>query len=340
MGEAILILSFGGPEKPEDVMPFLENVTRGRGVPPERLREVAEHYYHFGGRSPINDQNRALIGALREHLERRGLALPVYWGNRNWHPFLADTVRQMKADGIRRAYAFATSAFSSYSGCRQYREDIARAVAEAGQGAPEIIKLRVYFNHPGFLEPMTERVRAALALLPGDAAAAAHLVFTAHSLPLAMAETSDYVAQLAEACRLVAEGCGHPRHVLVYQSRSGPPAQPWLEPDILDWLRQLAAASPASRDVVVAPIGFVSDHMEVLYDLDEEAKLLAGQLGLRLIRAATVGAHPRFVRMIVELVEEHTRGAAPAARGLLPPRSCRPDCCPPPARPAGRRPAS
>jgi ferrochelatase len=339
MREAILILSFGGPEKPEDVMPFLENVTRGRGVPPERLREVAEHYYHFGGRSPINDQNRALIAALREHLDQHGPPLPVYWGNRNWHPFLADTVRQMKADGIRRAYAFATSAFSSYSGCRQYREDIARALAEVGDGAPEIIKLRVYFNHPGFLGPMTERVRAALAQLPGEASAAAHLVFTAHSLPMAMAETSDYVPQLEEACRLVAEGCGHPRHTLVYQSRSGPPSQPWLEPDILDWLRQLADSSPASRDVVVAPIGFVSDHMEVLYDLDEEARLLAGQLGLRLIRAGTVGAHPRFVRMIVELVEEHTRGVAPAARGLLPPRSCRPDCCPPPPRPAGRRPA-
>jgi ferrochelatase len=340
MDEAILILSFGGPEKPEDVMPFLENVTRGRGVPPERLREVAEHYYHFGGRSPINDENRALLAALREHLGRHGPALPVYWGNRNWHPFLADTVRQMKADGIRRAYAFATSAFSSYSGCRQYREDIARAVAEVGEGAPEIIKLRVFFNHPGFLEPMSERVSAAFAQLSPEAAAAAHLVFTAHSLPLAMAETSDYVAQLEEACRLVAEGCGHPRHTLVYQSRSGPPSQPWLEPDILDWLRQLAASAPASRDVVVAPIGFVADHMEVLYDLDEEARLLAERLGLRLIRARTVGAHPRFVRMIVELVEEHTRGAAPAARGLLPPRSCRPDCCPPPPRPAGRRPAS
>ncbi len=332
MKEAILILSFGGPEAPEEVMPFLERVTRGRGIPRERLLEVAEHYHHFGGKSPINDQNRALIRDLEAQIAQDGPPLPVYWGNRNWHPLIEDTVARMKADGIEKAWAFATSAFSSYSGCRQYREDIARARAAAGEGAPEITKLRVFYNHPGFLESMTDRVNAAFARLPAGAVNACHLVFTAHSIPLAMAEASEYVEQLVEASALVASASGHPEHVLAYQSRSGPPTQKWLEPDLNDWLKQLAASQPESRDVVVVPIGFVSDHMEVLYDLDEEAKHVADGLGLNLIRAATVGHHPRFVQMIRELVREQTEGREPLWVGANRPKACLPDCCPAPQR--------
>ncbi|MFN0170133.1 MAG: ferrochelatase [Bryobacteraceae bacterium] len=333
MKEAILILSFGGPEGPDEVMPFLERVTRGRNIPRERLLEVAGHYHHFGGRSPINDQNRALIRDLEAQIAQDGPRLPVYWGNRNWHPLIEDTVARMKADGIEKAWAFATSAFSSYSGCRQYREDIDRARAASGEGAPEITKLRVFFNHPGFLEPMVERVKTTFGLLPVEEAAGCQLVFTAHSIPVAMAETSTYVQQLVEASALVASLSGHPEHVLAYQSRSGPPTQKWLEPDLGDWLKRLAASQPANRNVVVVPIGFVSDHMEVLYDLDEEAKHLADGLGLRLIRAGTVGNHPRFVQMIRELVREQTEGREPLWLGANRPKACLPDCCPAPQRP-------
>jgi len=319
--DAILLVSFGGPDRPEEVMPFLENVLRGRPVPRERMLEVAEHYYHFGGKSPINDQNRALLDALREVLAGEGPALRVYWGNRNWHPLLTDTMRAMADDGVRRAFAFVTSAYGSYSGCRQYLEDLARAREAVGPGAPEVIKLRVFYNHPGFIEPMAERVRAALDRIPAERRDRAPLVFTAHSIPVAMAETSRYVPQVEEACRLVAARAGRPEYRLVYQSRSGSPGQPWLGPDILEFLRGLAAGGTAG-DVVVAPIGFISDHMEVVYDLDTQARQLCAELGLNMVRAETVGAHPRFVRMIRELVLERMAAADGDA--------CPEDCCPGP----------
>jgi ferrochelatase len=323
--DAFLLLSFGGPEKHEDVMPFLENVTRGRGVPQERLLEVAEHYYHFDGISPINDQCRALLRDLQ-------LELPIYWGNRNWLPYLTDTMRQMAADGRKKVLAFPTSAFSSYSGCRQYREDIAKAQAEVGDGAPEVVTVRRFFNHPLFIQVMGESLRAALAERPG-----AKVIFTAHSVPMSMANSSPYVEQLEEAARLVA---GEAPYRLAYQSRSGPPQIPWLEPDILDVLKEEKAAGTAG--VVVQPIGFLSDHMEVMYDLDYEAKHLADALGLGFTRAATAGTHPLFVQMIRELVEEYTHGALVQVVGKLPPRPpvCPVDCCPAPVRPAGGRPAA
>jgi ferrochelatase len=305
--DALLVLSFGGPEKHEDVIPFLENVLRGRNVPRERMLEVAEHYYHFDGRSPINDQNRALIAALKQVVK-----IPVYWGNRNWHPMLADTVRQMRDDGIQNAIAFVTSAFGSYSGCRQYAEDVDRARAAVGEGAPEIARIRPFSAHPAFIEAMTDRVRAALAQVPQG-----HLIFTAHSVPLSMAQSSPYVDELNRACAAVASGVGRPDWKLVYQSRSGPPTQPWLEPDIRDYLREIHA------DAVIAPIGFLSDHMEVLYDLDTEAADLAATRRIEFFRAATVGTHPRFVAGIREMVEAVMEGGV---------TGCAPDCCKPAAR--------
>ncbi len=323
--DAILLLAFGGPEQPADVIPFLENVLRGRNVPRERLLEVAEHYYHFSGVSPINRQMRELIPMLEAELRERGPRLAVYWGNRNWHPMLEDTVRKMRADGVRRAAGFVMSAYSSYSGCRQYLEDIARAREAVGPGAPEIDKLRLFYNHPGFIGPMTEGVRDSLARIP-----AAELVYTAHSIPVSMAASSRYEAQLRQACHLVSEGLGRTEWRLAYQSRSGPPSQPWLGPDVRDTLSELRAGG--TRHVVIAPIGFISDHMEVLYDLDTEARALCERLGLELVRAPTVGNHPAFVGMIRELVLERM--------GELPPRwlgdqgpdrdVCEPDCCQPP----------
>ena len=286
--DALLIVSFGGPESPDEVIPFLENVLRGKNVPRERMMEVAEHYYHFGGKSPINDRNRALISALRPRIN-----LPIYWGNRNWRPLLSDTVRQMKADGVTRALAFVTSAYSSYSGCRQYREDIERARQEVGPGAPAIDKLRVFYNHPGFIEPMIEGTGAALTKMPN-----APLVYTAHSIPLSMARTSCYESQLREASRLVSAGVGRPDAELVFQSRSGPSSQPWLEPDILDYLR-----GSDSKEVVIVPIGFTSDHMEVLFDLDTEARQLCGERGIRMIRVPTVGTHPKFIGMMFDDIQ-------------------------------------
>ncbi len=327
--DAFLLVSFGGPERMEDVTPFLENVLRGRSVPEERRRAVAAHYERFSGVSPINDQNRALLGALRAEFDRHGLHLPLYWGNRNWHPLLPDTVKRMADDGISRAIAFVTSAFSSYSSCGQYLEDIAKARAAVGERAPRIDKVRVFYNHPGFIEAMADRVRAAFEDLPAGRRAAARLAFTAHSIPLAMAAGCAYVAQLEEACRLVAAGAGRTEWGLAYQSRSGAPHQPWLEPDILDHLRGLRDAG--ATDVVVAPIGFVSDHMEVRYDLDLEARGRAEELGLNLVRAGTAGSHSRFASMVRELVEERQREAAerPAlgTRGPVP-DVCPEDCCP------------
>jgi ferrochelatase len=329
--DAFLLVSFGGPEAREDVLPFLENVLRGRNVPRERISEVAEHYYRFGGVSPINAHNRALLAALNDEFASAGLSLPLYFGNRNWHPLLPDTLRQMKADGVRRAIAFFTSAFSSYSGCRQYRENIAAAQEAVGDGAPQVDRLRMFFNHPGFVEPMIERTREALMQIPAQRREQAHLLFTAHSIPLAMAQNCQYEMQFRESSRLVAEALGHANWLLAYQSRSGPPTQPWLGPDIGEALTKIAAHNSPTHDVVVVPIGFVSDHMEVLFDLDEEARHNATALGLNFIRAGTVGTHPRFVSMIRELVEERmSESPVRPALGQLGPSHdvCAADCCP------------
>jgi protoporphyrin/coproporphyrin ferrochelatase len=328
--DAVLVLSFGGPEKPEDVIPFLENVLRGRNVPKERMLEVADHYYHFGGKSPINDQNRALIAGIESELARNGPRLPVYWGNRNWHPFLADTLRKMRAEGVTRALAFVTSVFSSYSGCRQYLEDIDKARAEVGSDAPRVDKLRSFYNHPLFIQAQTEHVRAALERIDVARRAAAQILFTAHSVPVAMAESSDYQRQLVESCRLVSEQLGRPDWRLVYQSRSGPPNQPWLEPDVGDILREMKPGS----DVVIVPIGFISDHMEVLYDLDTEARAICDEKGLNMVRAATVGVDPAFLSMIRELISERMGQCEARAVGKFGAShdECPADCCPAPAR--------
>jgi protoporphyrin/coproporphyrin ferrochelatase len=333
--DAILVVSFGGPESREDVIPFLENVLRGRNIPRERMLTVAEHYYHFEGKSPINQQTRELIAALEAELERNGPKLPIYWGNRNWHPLLPDTLRKMQQDGIKRALAFVTSAYSSYSGCRQYRENIARAQCEVGTGAPEVDKLRAFFNHPLFVEATVDRVREALQAIPANANGNVQIVYTAHSIPLSMANTSDYVRQLQEVQRLISAAIGQTNHVLVYQSRSGAPGQPWLGPDILEYLREVKAQNLASA-VVLASVGFISDHMEVLYDLDVEARQLCDSLALPMTRAKTVGVHPKFIAMIRELIQERMNPQLERrAIGSLGPRPdiCTEDCCPAPQRP-------
>ena len=329
--DAILIVSFGGPEGPDEVMPFLENVLRGKPVPRERMLEVAEHYQHFGGVSPINEQNRQLIAALQTELDQHGPQLPIYWGNRNWHPLLPETLAQMGRDGVKHALAFFTSAFSSYSGCRQYRENIAAAQEEVGLTAPRVDKVRVFYNHPGFIEPMVESLGACLSNIPEDRRSTARVLFTAHSIPMSMAENCRYEVQLAEACRLVAEGAGltADQWELVYQSRSGSPHVPWLEPDVCDRIEQFHAAG-GLQELVVVPIGFISDHMEVLFDLDTEARELCERLGVRMQRAATVGVHPRFIRMVRELIVERIDGAPdrPALGSLGASHDvCPADCC-------------
>ncbi len=340
--DAFLLLSFGGPEGPGDVLPFLRNVTRGRGVPEERLAEVAEHYHHFGGVSPINDQCRELLAAVTADFRSHGIDLPAYWGNRNWRPMLADTVAQLRDDGVTSALAFATSAFGGYSSCRQYWEDIDRARASVGPGAPAITKLRQFHDHPGFVEPHADAVRAALATLDPARRATTRLVFTAHSVPTSMAASAGprghrYTDQLAETARLVHERVAPELSWdLVWQSRSGPPRVPWLEPDVNDHLAVLA--DKGVTDVVVAPLGFVSDHLEVLWDLDNEAAGTASRLGLGFARAATPGVDPRFVTMIRELVTERLDGTGAQRRrlGTLPMwDTCPADCCPAPRRPAG-----
>lgn len=349
--DALLLLSFGGPEGPDDVVPFLENVTRGRGIPKERLKEVGQHYFLFGGVSPINGQNRALLEALRKDFAGAGLELPVYWGNRNWAPYLTDTLREMVLDGRRHVAVLATSAYASYSGCRQYREDLADALSalEAeGLPLPRVDKLRHYFNHPGFIGPMVEGVLTSLADLPEDVRAGARLAFTTHSIPDAAADASGpvaehgdggaYVRQHLDVARVIADavrdetGVAHPWQ-LVYQSRSGAPHVPWLEPDICDHLEELHRAGAPS--VVMVPIGFVSDHMEVLYDLDTEATAKAAELGLPVRRSATVGADPRFAAAIRDLVLERaaTERGRPVERcalGALGPSHdlCPIGCCP------------
>ncbi|HSK63318.1 MAG TPA: ferrochelatase, partial [Pyrinomonadaceae bacterium] len=280
--DALLILSFGGPEGMDDVIPFLENVLRGRNVPRERMMQVAHHYELFGGVSPINQQNRALIAALEEELERNGPPLPIYWGNRNWHPLLPDTMRRMAADGVENALAFVTAAYSSFSSCRQYLQNIADAQAGVGPTAPRVEKLRAFYNHPLFIEANVDHIRAALTQLEAQ-----HLVFTAHSIPESMAANCDYVAQLTETASLIAQTVGIQYWRLVYQRRSGSPAQPWLGPDVSDYLKELRSAGVTN--VVVAPIGFVSDHMEVVYDLDVEAQKVAEEIGMKMVRARTAG---------------------------------------------------
>lgn len=326
--DALLLVSFGGPEGMEDVPPFLENVLRGKPVPRERMLEVAHHYERFGGVSPLNAQNRALISALEARLAEAGPRLPIYWGNRNWHPFLVDTIQRMADDGVQRALAFVTSAYSSYSGCRQYLENIAEARAAVGSRAPAIDKLRVFYNHPLFIDALADRVAGAFAQLRENRRRAAPLVFTAHSIPAAMSGNCRYVEQLAETCRLTAERLGHDRWKLVYQSRSGPPSQPWLEPDVCDHLRTLAAGG--ARDIAIAPVGFLSDHMEILFDLDTEARAICEKLGVNFIRAATVGTHPSYVEMIRELIlERMSESSTRRAIGRFGPDHdiCPEDCC-------------
>ena len=339
--DAILLLSFGGPEGPDDVVPFLENVTRGRGIPRERLEQVGAHYAHFGGVSPINEQNRRLQAALQASLDAAGHELPVYWGNRNWHPMVTDTVQQMADDGVTNALAIATSAYSSYSGCRQYQDDLVQARDSVGPAAPVIRKIRPYFDHPGFVEPFVDAVVAAASTLP-DPAASTRLVFTAHSIPSSMAESSDYELQLRSTGELVAAAMPGVAWDLVWQSRSGPPQVPWLEPDINDHLRALGAEGVTQ--VVIAPIGFVSDHMEVVWDLDHEALATADELGIALVRAESpgTGPDPRFVEMWRLLIEEQLHDAPRQALSALPERPfpCAEGCCPAPQRPAGGRPGA
>ncbi len=326
--DAILLVSFGGPEKREEVMPFLENVVRGKNVPKARLLEVAEHYYAFGGRSPINDENRALIEALHRELEEHEIPLPIYWGNRNWHPLLPDTIAEMKAKGVRRALAITTSAYSSYSGCRQYLENIEAARETVGTGAPNVDKVRVFFNHPLWIETWVERVHEALDRLPEARRETARIAFTAHSLPLSMAEHCKYTEQLEETCRLVAGELGRRDWQLVYQSRSGPAQVPWLGPDIVEHLEALSVIG--IEDLVVVPIGFVGDHMEVVFDLDTELMDAAQELGMNVVRAATPGTHPKFVAMLRELVEERLgKAERRRALGTMGPGhdGCPPGCC-------------
>lgn len=343
--DALLWLSFGGPEGPDDVMPFLENVTRGRGVPRERLEEVAEHYRHFGGVSPINRLNREAMAAVEEELAARGVELPVYFGNRNWHPLVEDTLERMRADGVQRALVFPTSAYGGYSACRQYDEDIERARAAVGDGAPELLKLRQFFDHPLFVSANADAVRAAHAELDGRPA---RTVFTAHSIPTAAdaaagpPETGGqrYSKQVFEAARLVAAQSGVEEHDVVWQSRSGPPHVPWLEPDIVDHIDALH--EQGVRDVVVSPIGFVSDHLEVVWDLDNEAADRAAELGMGFARAATPNGDPRFAELVVELAQEHLTGggarklseAFPVAGCTLNGAPCAEGCCAPVRRPA------
>ncbi|WP_280434264.1 ferrochelatase [Nocardia carnea] len=349
VADALLLLSFGGPEGPEDVLPFLENVTRGRGVPPERLAEVAEHYLHFGGVSPINACNRAIIAAVEAELARAGLDLPVYFGNRNWHPMVEDTLAQMTADGVRSVLVFPTSAWGGYSGCRQYDEDIARARAAVGSGAPELVKLRQYFDHPLLIEAFADAIRAARASLPADRLDRTRLVFTAHSVPVAADNAAGppadggrlYSRQVAETARLCAAATGFGDYDVVWQSRSGPPQVPWLEPDIVDHLETLP--DKGFDAVIVCPVGFVSDHLEVIWDLDNEAAAKAAELGIVFARAATPGTDGRFAEMVVELIGEQLRGTSPRRLGEVPGYGCTVDgalcavgCCEPVRRPGGR----
>ncbi|MDQ5844601.1 MAG: ferrochelatase [Acidobacteriota bacterium] len=326
--DAVLLVSFGGPEGMNDVIPFLENVLRGRNVPRERMLGVAKHYETFGGVSPINEQNRQLIAALTQELETNRPQLPIYFGNRNWHPLLADTLRQMRDDGIKNALAFVTSPYSSYSSCRQYLENISAAREAVGPDAPHVDKIRAFYNHPDFIQANVEQIRVAIESFPESQRAALHLVFTAHSIPESMAQTCDYETQLQETSRLIADELGVENWRLTFQSRSGSPTQPWLGPDVCEYLKELKTFGV--NDVVVAPIGFISDHMEVIYDLDLEARQLCEAIGMNLRRAATVGTHPLFVKMIRELILERldpTRERRFVGTGGPRPDECHAECC-------------
>lgn len=337
--DAILIVGFGGPEGPDDVMPFLENVLRGRNVPRERMLEVAEHYQHFGGVSPINQQVRDLLDILKPELREHNIDLPVYWGNRNWHPMLADTIQQMIDDGVKRAIALVLAAYSSYSSCRQYREDIGRAQEAVGEQAPEVDKIRVWYNHPDFIKANVDCVQQSVDKFSPDAQELLHVAFTAHSIPKSMANQCRYEEQLTETCRLITDklGMSQDRWQLVYQSRSGRPQDPWLEPDICDHLRDLNARRV--ENVIVHPVGFLSDHMEVLYDLDDEAAKVCLELGMHMERAPTVGTHPKFVAMLRKLIAERLdESLTQEAIGQFGPSHnvCPLDCCPAPVRPTSK----
>ncbi len=332
--DAVLLMSFGGPEHPDDVEPFLRNVTSGRSISPKRLEAVARQYAHFGGKSPLNEQCRRLRTALSRQLQLAGYELPVYWGNRNWKPYVSDVVTEMTARGHRRVLAVATSAYSSYSGCRQYLEDIEDARTAAGRHAPVIHKVRAFYNHPEFIEPFADAVSLAKAALPPEIQQEAALVFTAHSIPVTMARGCLYEEQLQETARLITDRCGFGSWHMAWQSRSGPPSVPWLEPDICDLFRELSqTASRPSKAVVVAPIGFVTDHMEVMWDLDVAAAGIAAELGIEMVRATTPGTSPdgRFVAMLQQLIEERLVPGTPRRRlgsHELQADSCEPDCCP------------
>jgi ferrochelatase len=327
--DAILLVSFGGPEGPDDVVPFLENVTRGRNIPRKRLEQVGKHYFQFGGISPINERCRRLIDALKTELEDDGPRLPIYWGNRNWHPMIEDTVAEMTKDGVRRAVAVATSAFSSYSSCRQYIEDIERARQSVGKHAPIIEKIPPYWNHPGFIETMVAHTSDALERMAASVPrVSTRLVFTAHSIPMTRANSCDYVDELNEAAAMIAERTDSTMAWdLVYQSRSGSPAEPWLEPDVCDHLRELH--SSGVKGAVVVPIGFTLDHMEVIYDLDTEARAIADEIGLVLERANTVGDASRFVKALRDLINCHIEGRTFKALGTRGAKTapCPPGCC-------------
>lgn len=345
--DAVVLVSFGGPEGPDEVVPFLENVTRGRGIPVERLAQVGEHYFLFGGRSPINDQCRTLLAALRAEFDRRGLNIPLFWGNRNWNPYLTDTFAEIAAAGHRRVLAVMTSAYPSYSSCRQYQENLSEAVGDSGI---VVDRLRHYANHPGFVTASVAATQTALGSL-GEQAAKARLVFVTHAIPTAMALTSgpeprstdgayvDWHSDVAaDVTRQVSDAAGQAYDFdLVYCSRSGPPTQPWLEPDVNDHLAALKERGVAA--VVCVPIGFISDHMEVIYDLDTEAAATAQGLGLGFARAATAGVHPAFVSGLVDLAVERAQAARnervtrPVIRNSPPGKYvCPQTCCPAPVR--------
>jgi ferrochelatase len=335
--DAVLVVSFGGPEKKDDVLPFLENVLRGKPVPRERMLEVAEHYYHFDGVSPLNQQVRDLLEVFKPALKESGVSIPVYWGNRNWHPMLQDTIQQMTDDGVKNALALVLSGYSCYSGCRQYRENVYSVCDTIGEAAPTFDKVRVFYNHPNFVSVNAKNVQKAIDELPEQLRENVQVAYTAHSIPMSMATTSDYEKQLSETCRLVSAECGIPddQWQLVYQSRSGRPQDPWLEPDICDHIAELGGRDVKS--LVVMPIGFLSDHMEVMFDLDEEAVVACKEHGIEMARAATVGTDPEFVDMLVELVRERIDDSVPKlACGEFGPNHdvCPIDCCPaPPRRP-------
>jgi ferrochelatase len=320
--DALLICSFGGPEGMEDVLPFLDNVLRGKNVPEERKREVAHHYEMFGGISPINAQNRELKSLLEKKFKSEGIDLPVFWGNRNWKPYFENAISEMKNKGVKNALAYITSVYGSYSGCRQYLENIENARKLVGEDAPTIQRLPLFYNHPNFIEVNVKNIRAQLNNVPDSGHSSVHLAFTAHSIPVSMSLTSPYVEQLQQTCKLVAEKVGIQSWKLVFQSRSGPHQIPWLEPDICDHLESIS--KEGKSHVIVSPIGFVSDHMEVLYDLDVEAKRKSQELGLTMLRASSVGNDPMMIDMIVDLVKQQLEGKAPFV--------CKPDCCAPPQR--------